>query len=46
MKKAVFLFILFFLPLIAWAELNTFAIISDTHVGAPDSIYKDFIDTI
>jgi len=49
MKKGVyvFIFILFlFSPLFAWGGLDTFAIISDTHVGAPDSIYAEFINII
>jgi 3',5'-cyclic AMP phosphodiesterase CpdA len=38
----VFLYFLVF-PFPASAELTTFAIISDTHVGSPDSVYTDFI---
>ncbi|MCX7966152.1 MAG: metallophosphoesterase [Syntrophorhabdaceae bacterium] len=47
MKKLLFVFILFFiLSCYAWAELNTFVIISDTHVGSADSVYDEFISTI
>ena len=41
---AVLLFVVF--PLFAWAELTTFAIVSDSHVGAPDSVYPNFIRII
>jgi len=38
---AVFFFVLF--PLFAWAELGTFAIVSDSHIGSADSVYPAFI---
>lgn len=49
MKRVIFIFILILivlLPFFAQAELSTFAIISDTHVGAHDSVYEEFIGII
>lgn len=46
MKKGVYVFIFIlciFLPLFAWGELDTFAIIADTHIGTTDSVYAEFI---
>jgi 3',5'-cyclic AMP phosphodiesterase CpdA len=37
------LLLLLLWPLLALAELKTFAIVSDTHVGSPDSMYTAFI---
>lgn len=37
----VFLFLLW--PFLAQAELKTFAVVSDSHVGSPDSVYPAFI---
>ena len=47
-RKVALLAILFlvFCPLFAWAELSTFAIVSDSHIGAPDSVYPNFIRII
>jgi hypothetical protein len=44
-KVTTFLiFLIFFLiPLFSWAEHAPFAIVSDTHVGASDSLYPAFI---
>ena len=30
-------------PLLAWTQPKTFAIVSDSHVGSPDSVYAAFI---
>jgi len=44
-RKVTLLAILFlvFFPLLAWAELGTFAIVSDSHIGSADSVYPGFI---
>ena len=34
---------LLLLPFLAWADLTRFAIVSDTHIGSPDSVYPAFI---
>ncbi len=45
MKKVIHIFICcLLLPLFAWAGFDTFSIVSDTHVGAADSVYAEFID--
>jgi 3',5'-cyclic AMP phosphodiesterase CpdA len=46
--KLLLLITLFFLicPLLASAELTSFAIIGDTHTGSPDSVYPDFIKIV
>ncbi|MCX8110466.1 MAG: metallophosphoesterase [Syntrophorhabdaceae bacterium] len=49
MIKNIFIFIsilLFLLPFLTRAEINSFCIVSDTHVGAEDSVYVDFIRVI
>ncbi|MBA4418148.1 MAG: hypothetical protein C0392_09600 [Syntrophus sp. (in: bacteria)] len=38
--------LLLLLPFFAQAELTSFAIVSDTHVGSPDSVYSAFIRII
>lgn len=38
--------LLLFLPFFVLAEFNSFAIVSDTHVGSEDSVYADFIKII
>lgn len=47
-KRFVFIaaLLLSLLPVFAQAELKTFAIISDTHIGSSDSVYEDFIKII
>jgi 3',5'-cyclic AMP phosphodiesterase CpdA len=44
-RKLLFLFVfaLFLAPGGAWADLGQFAIVSDTHVGSPNSRYDTFI---
>ena len=46
--NVLFLLVLFLIicPLSAYAEVAPFAIISDTHVGSPDSVYNDFIKIV
>ena len=42
-KVTTFFIFLILIPLFSWAEYAPFAIVSDTHVGASDSLYPAFI---
>lgn len=50
MNRKVCSFLIFvallLIPLLAWAQQTPFVIISDTHVGARDSLYADFMHRI
>lgn len=39
-------FLISLLPFLALADISSFSIVSDTHVGAEDSVYADFIRVV